>query len=551
MKSIRNIIITGVTVFLLIILLQNSTLVFAKTPPKTSSPLSLVYNFKTGIPAEVTGRGPVTISKVQKKSSPCVYVSGRTEGWHGIQIELTNKLKVGKEYRITLYVLQTEQESETINASFDITKVKKRLYPVISTIDVKKNSWVKINRKVRVEAYDTIFLYLQTLRNNTTSFYVKNIRIEEVVYHPSEVLSYPSLYQLADKYNFYLGTVISEDTLSSSPFRQVVKKHFNSMTAENEMKATRLLDHEKSMINAKSGNGMPCLDFSKADIIMDFAAANNIRMRGHTLIYQAATPDWFFREGYKSDSKYVDRSVMLNRMENYIMQVVTHFEKKYPEVIYAWDVVNEAIGIDIWDTEPKGDYPISMGLQTDLFYTKIGADYIQKAFEYARKYSSEGVKLFYNDWGCTDPTKRDAICYLINMVNKDEKLIDGIGMQCYLEKDSGPLLSYLDKSEASFVDAVDAFHELDMEIHLTEVTIKNYSISEYQTQGAFYSELFKIIKDINKDEAVITCVSFWSTLDRDQQVGDPGYPEWQHSGLLSIDLQPKPGFIEVYNSLNK
>ena len=41
--------------------------------------------------------------------------------------------------------------------------------------------------------------------------------------------------------------------------------------------------------------------------------------------------------------KYVSKAVMQKRLQYYIKEVITHFEKKYPGVIYCWDVVNEAV----------------------------------------------------------------------------------------------------------------------------------------------------------------------------------------------------------------
>jgi endo-1,4-beta-xylanase len=512
--------------------------------------LLLNYNFQNGIPNDISERGPSKIKIVKKDGIAVAYVFSRKEDWHGLQVDLTKYLKSGKEYRITAEVMQTKKESEMINVSFDIVKGGKRAYPVISDISSSKNQWSVVHRKVRVEPFDSIALYFQVIGNSTMSFYIKSIQIEEVVYS-DDALAYESLYKLADKYNFYFGTVVCGEMLDSPEIKKVVSKHFNSITAENEMKSELLLDQQASIINARKGSEKPKLDFSKADKIADFAVANGMRMRGHTLVYGQATPDWFFREGYESDGSYVDRETMLIRMESYIKQVLSHFQTKYPGLIYTWDVVNEAIGIDIWTADPHGDYPISMGVKTDPFYVHIGSDYVKKAFEYARKYADKDIKLFYNDWGCYDKIKKDAICYLINQINDKEKLIDGIGMQSYMNIDDVLLTNYSEDNYLSFIDALNAFHDLGMEIQLTEMTVKTYSKKEYEAQGIFYYKLFQVIKELNKKETIISCVSTWNMMDRDIQAGDPGFPEWQYSGFLTSNLELKPAFKKIYLSLRE
>ncbi|HBZ64440.1 MAG TPA: 1,4-beta-xylanase, partial [Lachnospiraceae bacterium] len=71
---------------------------------------------------------------------------------------------------------------------------------------------------------------------------------------------------------------------------------------------------------------------------------NGIKMRGHTLIWHNQTPSWLFYKNYDVKSgKLADAKTMAKRMESYIKQVITHCQKKYPGVVYAWDVVNECV----------------------------------------------------------------------------------------------------------------------------------------------------------------------------------------------------------------
>lgn len=89
-------------------------------------------------------------------------------------------------------------------------------------------------------------------------------------------------------------------------------------------------------------------NFSDADRLIAFAKEHDMSVRGHTLVWHAQTPDWFFTDldGNRIDEKDViteeDRQLVIDRMEAHIEGVMNHFG----DSVYAWDVVNEAISDD-------------------------------------------------------------------------------------------------------------------------------------------------------------------------------------------------------------
>lgn len=259
--------------------------------------------------------------------------------------------------------------------------------------------------------------------------------------------------------------------------------------------------------------------------------------------------DWFFREGYESGGDYVSREVMLKRLESYIKQVITHFQDKYPGVIYAWDVVNEAVANNIAVKNPYGVGTIGMD-DWNLFYKQIGADYVQKAFEYARKYADPDVKLYYNDWGCDFSERRNVICKLVKQVNTDEKLIDGIGLESYQDIDEVSLQSHPNKDQRSVIDALNMYYELGVELQITEFCIVNDSASRNDAQAEYMYQFMELLKEFNKDKNIITNVSIWGIVDRPKlQPGDGGYPGQKYAGIFTMDYQPKESFVNLYKSL--
>ena len=169
------------------------------------------------------------------------------------------------------------------------------------------------------------------------------------------------------------GVAIMSGMLNEEKIRNLVIKHYNSITCENEMKPEIILgdvpvfrvDTEGNICLDENGDPVLTLDFSKADKIMDFIKKHNeknpddtIRVRGHVLVWHSQTPDWFFREKYDSQGAYVGKEKMLKRLENYIQKVLEHYDgvnSPYRGIIYAWDVVNEQIEPDDFHPEKTQD----------------------------------------------------------------------------------------------------------------------------------------------------------------------------------------------------
>src|SRR5690606_32323658 len=131
----------------------------------------------------------------------------------------------------------------------------------------------------------------------------------------------PRLHEVYKDY-FHIGAAVNPLTMERE--RELIKYHFNSLTAENVMKFEGLQPEE--------GN----FTFENADALVDFAQENGMHVRGHTLVWHNQTPSWVFEDGNGGE---VDRETLLNRMKTHIETVMGRYKGK----IYAWDVVNEAI----------------------------------------------------------------------------------------------------------------------------------------------------------------------------------------------------------------
>lgn len=324
----------------------------------------------------------------------------------------------------------------------------------------------------------------------------------------------PSLGQVYKEY-FPIGAAVNSRTLLTH--RDLIKKHFGSVTAENEMK----FDHIQPFEGVYT--------FDRADEIVDFARENDLMVRGHTLVWHNQAPAWVFKG---DNGEPVSRAVLLHRMKEHIHAVVG----RYKGAVYAWDVVNEAVS----DREGflRADSP---------WYKILGEDYIAKAFEYAHEADPE-AKLFYNDYNAVNPDKRDKIYKLLKSLLDRGVPVHGIGIQAHWDI-YGPSLADIEA-------AIKKYASLGLEVQITELDVSLFAWGDkssfteppqefLEKQARRYRELFELFR---KHSDVITGVTFWGIADDSTWKDDfpvKGRNDWPL--LFDDNHQPKKCFWEIVN----
>ena len=325
--------------------------------------------------------------------------------------------------------------------------------------------------------------------------------------------------------DFKVGVTTTSGYLSEEDRVAQIKENFNSITMENEMKPESLLDWEGS---EKSKDGMPAIKEETLEKALKAAQEAGIPLRGHTLVWHSQTPEWFFSKKYDPSKGYVDKATMKKRMESYRKQVLSYCKENYPGVVYAWDVVNEAVGDD-------GNYRTE-----SMWYETYGDfSYITDAFTFARKYAEEGTKLFLNDYNEYIAQKRDLL-YAKVVELYDAGLLDGVGMQSHWDMDF--------PSVDLFETALEKYASIDgIEIQLTEIDMHNTDDSEegLKKQAERYKEFFDVITKMKREgKANITSVTFWGLKDGESWLsgskGETSYPL-----LFTDDMEKKPCYDSI------
>lgn len=318
-----------------------------------------------------------------------------------------------------------------------------------------------------------------------------------------------------------------------------IKKHFNSITLENEMKPDNILGSSAKTLTVAEAKAagyfvpetysdatVPQLNFKEVDGAMEIAAKNGLRMRAHTLVWHSQTPGWFFTKNYDGSS-VVSKEVMDARLEFYVHNVMAHVMEKEKAllgapgtIVYAWDVVNEYL------------HRMSFGKVWDSVYgnMKESPSYVKKAFEIAyqmlKSYGvQEQVTLFYNDYNTYFGVQQTLD--LVNFINKDEpeKICRGIGMQSHVDVKVPTVSQYGDALEKFLAAGYEIqITELDFTINFdTEGASASYSYrSEGETnadQKKFVKSLMETIitkqknRDVNVNPKGITSITLWGLCD--------------------------------------
>lgn len=366
--------------------------------------------------------------------------------------------------------------------------------------------------------------------------------LEDSPFDLTEALTTDSLKDLCADY-FMLGVGLTGNAtgtaaVNSLEYMTVSKYHFNSVTLTNLMKPCFILDQGGCVKNAEKGKETEtAVKFDSVDGTLQWCLDNGVKMRGHTLVWHAQTPDWFFRVGYDSANDYVDYETMEARLADYIEKVLTYVQEKYPGVIYAWDVVNEAV--DPGSAAPGSFFACRTwsGDGANGWYKTLKQDYVELAFKYARQYADPDVKLFYNDFNTFQGGKHENIINLCKHLN-ELGYIDGIGMQGYWGIDW--------PNVRDVENAIKNFAELGLELHVTELSIgvDNLSDKNLKIQADKYEEYFKMFQRLDTaggGPANITSVTLFGLQDGFVMYGNDD----STTRLFDKNFKPKPCFYSI------
>ena len=345
-----------------------------------------------------------------------------------------------------------------------------------------------------------------------------------------------------------LGEDAVEDEITDEKLMQLVTKHFNAVTLENELKPDAMFGYNNASpaagsIHKEDLNGeqidVPTLDHSRADKMLDQIAEWNkknpdhkIRVRGHVLVWHSQTPEWFFHEGYDKTKDYVSKDVMNKRLEWYIKTMLTYYtgeQSKYKDLFYGFDVVNEAISDATatyrTDAEQGGDKlsDDTHGSKSSWWKVYGSNEFIINAFKFANKYAPASVELYYNDYNECDVKAAEGT------------RITGFGMQGHYGVNA-PSVSQFEEAAREYGKVVD-------KVMLTELDIKPSATfdgsdaklaDELNREGDYMARLYDTAKTLKKDGINFCGITFWGVIDSNSWLQDANNVGGASDGKMKV-----------------
>ncbi len=355
----------------------------------------------------------------------------------------------------------------------------------------------------------------------------------------------PALYKYFD--NMQIGCAFGYNQCLdlNSPVTKSLLKHYNVFVLGNECKP--------AYINPSEG----VMRFDDVDGFVEFGKLNGATLRGHTLLWHAQTPDWWYkadpndtrslRECYEQGA-LATREQLTERITTFITEYVT----RYKDDIAVWDLCNEVLNADSIRTVNDDSYWAE--IIGDVDGNGYKDDYVEIAANAARAADEDAI-LVINDFNMEWQTSKTQAMYdMVERLLRKGVRIDGVGFQSHIGLDCNvelyrtqiaKIAGLAEVYDECFPDHAGNFRvqitELDMNMFVgkdSDGGYKKWTDEDYQKQADKYAELFKMFQDF-ADEGVIDMVVLWGTDDGNSWLNST--PKLRRNAAMIV-LREEEGF---------
>lgn len=479
------------------------------------------------------------------------YRGADSKDWQGPMLNLKGKLEAGATYNVKLWAY-SPTSSLNFNEQVKATEFTDETYAYMPDRLTEsrwlcKGVWKEFNANITVPD-DMYFygFYLQSDDGTKGEIYVDDVKITKVGATSSD----RSIASLKNTYSDIFPIVAvgtGSDALLGDKGIEFVTNQYNAVTPGNEMKPESIMGKKEMTeitIEEAKEKGfyipegfaeddenknqagtvvLPDLDFEMIDRLIEKCHEKGLKLRGHTLAWHAQMPTYFFQKSWRTTAskKYnTTKENMDRRLEYFVKSTMEHVVKKDLElaggdkskcVLYAYDAVNEYLHSKgaqgtyfqtIYNTEDKTQEKTGVTLRPSFV-----KDTFKWAHEILVKYGVENqVKLFYNDFNTYDVP--EEIVHLIDFINEDGQICDGIGMQSHLG------VGDANCSADKYAQTLECFrlNMPNMEVHVTELDAGLNGKTD-QEQASYYDQIIGSLLQSKKKGGNITALTIWSLYD--------------------------------------
>ncbi len=495
---------------------------------------SKTYDFEKGDLQGWTQRGTVTLSTVKEAAQSGSYglkAAGRGENWSGPSLNLKDSLKMGAKYDISGYIRLEKAPAAPSTVKFTMEEKpvgKSTGWKTVAQVQIADTQWVKLaGAYTYASDMNELTLYAES-SNVPDVLYMDNVVIAMTEAAPAVTVKIQSdIKSLKDATGlaFSMGAAIEPHQTAGVP-GELLTKHFSVVVAGDVMKMNAMQPMEGTF------------EWANADKIINFAYANGMLVRFHTLEWHEQVPNWLFLDAGGKDmtmetdpaKKAANKKLLLKRLETHITTIVSRYKNK----VWSWDVVNEVVD----PSGPEGIY------RDNAWFKVCGKDYIDTAFRAARAAGGPDARLYINDYETHVPAKRDALYKLVKELLARGVPIDGVGHQNHISVGS--------PSVALIGDSLRLFGSLGLDNQITEMDVSVYEDNStahtkvpeelIARQGWRYKALFD---EFMRCKDIISCVVVWGLADNYTWLHNRPIPRRDAPLFFDEAYQAKPAYWAV------
>ncbi|KAJ8520738.1 hypothetical protein ONZ45_g2470 [Pleurotus djamor] len=256
----------------------------------------------------------------------------------------------------------------------------------------------------------------------------------------------------------FWGAAADSNTLSIPANAAVLQSDFGGVTPENSMKW--------DSTEASQGS----FSFAGSDALVDWATTNGKQIRGHTLVWHSQLPSWV--------SSINDAATLAATVVNYTPYVIITEGMKASIIDYSPSTSGMS-------SSPSVPYILRLSLidfssemfnedgtiRSSVFSNILGESFVSIAFQAARD-ADRAAKLYINDYNLdSNNAKVQGLVNLVQRVNANAKLIDGIGTQMHLGAGGA----------GGVQAALTALAAAGTDVAITELDIAGAAVTDYTT----------------------------------------------------------------------
>ena len=222
---------------------------------------------------------------------------------------------------------------------------------------------------------------------------------------------------------------------------------------------------------------------------------------------------------------------MLKRLDNYLETMIDTLDERWPGLVYALDIVNEAI--EEVNQIRRGNWK-----------SILGDDFIYEAFLAASRHKKDYQDLYYNDyafdqeeWGGIERCQWACDTLLKKAI--DEGLVDGIGIQGHVEKPK-----YAD----AVIESARIICKAGIKCQITEldINVSGNSESDFQTQKELYRKVVGSVIEGNDNGTMdVNAIIVWGITDNES---------WHRTNyplMFNEDFSKKPAYYGFLDTLDE